>query len=53
MAHDQATPEQRVEKIYQLMDKDTDGRLTLNEFITGAKSEPALGTLLQNLQPNG
>lgn len=47
MAHDNLTPEQRVDKIFSKMDKDHDDRITVEEFKLAAKEDPSLVMLLQ------
>ncbi|CCF58531.1 hypothetical protein KAFR_0E03800 [Kazachstania africana CBS 2517] len=42
LPEDEATPELRVKKIFQLMDKDEDGYITLNEFREGSKVDPSI-----------
>ena len=53
LPEEESTPEKRVERMYLVMDKDDDGKLTLDEFIAGAKSDDKLAEWLGGIaQPS-
>uniref|UniRef100_A0A8C4X0H2 Neuronal calcium sensor 1 n=1 Tax=Eptatretus burgeri TaxID=7764 RepID=A0A8C4X0H2_EPTBU len=47
LPEEENTPEKRVDRIFTLMDKNQDGRLTLQEFQEGSKADPSIIQALQ------
>ncbi|XP_051525508.1 neuronal calcium sensor 1-like [Myxocyprinus asiaticus] len=42
LPEEENTPEKRVDRIFAMMDKNADGRLTLQEFQEGSKADPSI-----------
>ena len=51
VSEDENTPQKRVEKIFDQMDKNHDDRLTLEEFKEGSKADPRIVQAL-SLEPD-
>lgn len=47
LPEDEATPEQRVNKIFSSVDTDNDGYLTIDEFLEMAKKDRTIQSLLR------
>lgn len=42
VSDDENTPEKRVARIFDKMDANNDGRLTMEEFMVGSKEDPSI-----------
>ncbi|ODM91177.1 Frequenin-1 [Orchesella cincta] len=51
VADDENTPQKRVDKIFNQMDKNHDNKLTLDEFKEGSKADPRIVQILQLVTP--
>ncbi|VDN34827.1 unnamed protein product [Dibothriocephalus latus] len=47
MPENEATPEQRTNRVFELMDKDRDDRISLEEFLEGVQADPDVLQLLK------
>lgn len=45
------TPEERTKLIFEKVDTNNDGKISLQEFMTGCVDDPNLATLLSNTIP--
>ena len=47
MPEEESTPEKRMEKVFRQLDEDKDNRISLDEFIEGARNDPEVWKLFQ------
>ncbi len=47
MSPDESTPEQRTARLFALMDKDQDDRISLEDFVLGVRNDPEVMRLFQ------